>query len=323
MIESWGGAGAASVPPKVPESRPIPLGAPGIPPDAAQHRPAARAPPSDSLARPGAGAVVEEHASADGSARLVVRLRDGAAVETVMLTSGSLCVSTQVGCAVGCLFCMTGRDGLVRNLSVDEIVAQVAFARERRPVRRVLFMGMGEPSHNLAATLEAMVALRRDFGIGRKNLVFSTVGSPATFDRLLAHEVRPALALSLHATDATLRARLLPRAPAIEPRALFDAAMAYSDGARQPLQVQWTLLEGVNDGDEETDRLAAWMRGRRAIVNFIPWNDVPGTGFARPGLERCRALVRRFHRMGVLAKLRWSVASDVNGACGQLRGAVG
>jgi 23S rRNA (adenine2503-C2)-methyltransferase len=269
----------------------------------------------------GAEAVVEEeHRSADGSARLRVRFADGATVESVLLHRGSLCVSTQAGCAVGCLFCRTGGAGLARNLSAEEICAQAALARERRPVRRVLFMGMGEPSHNLANVLAAAVALRRDFGIGRRNVVFSTVGSPSVFERLLAAEVRPALALSLHATGAALRTRLLPRAPRIEPRELYFAAQAYADATRTPLQVQWTLLRGVNDGDEETEQLLSWLRGRRAIVNFIPWNDVPGADFARPDLDRCRSLVRRFHRGGVLAKLRWSVASDVSGACGQLCG---
>ena len=154
-----------------------------------------------------------EHPGDDGSVRLLLELADGQSVESVLLPRDGLCVSTQVGCAVGCLFCMTGRDGLLRQLGSAEIVGQVVLARRRRTVKRVVLMGMGEPAHNLERVLAAIDLLGNEGGIGHKNLVFSTVGERRIFERLPQQRVKPALALSLHTTDAALRARLLPHAP--------------------------------------------------------------------------------------------------------------
>jgi len=158
-----------------------------------------------------------EHPGADGSARLLVELADGQKVESVLLPREGLCVSTQVGCAVACQFCMTGQSGLIRQLSSAEIVAQVVLARKKRTVRRVVFMGMGEPAHNLDNVLEAIDLLGSIAEIGHKNLVFSTVGDPRVFERLPLGTVKPALALSLHTSNTELRQRLLPKAPPITP----------------------------------------------------------------------------------------------------------
>ena len=147
-----------------------------------------------------------EHPGEDGSARLLVELADGQTVESVLLPRDGLCVSTQVGCAVGCLFCMTGQEGLLRQVGSAEIVAQVVLARRMRKVSRVVFMGMGEPSHNLDNVMEAIETLGTSAGIGHKNLVFSTVGDRRAFERLPQGPVKPALALSLHTTNADLRA---------------------------------------------------------------------------------------------------------------------
>ncbi len=268
----------------------------------------------DAIAAP-----ISEHPGEDGSLRSLLRLEDGLTVESVLLLRDGLCVSTQVGCAVGCTFCWTGREGLVRNLTSAEILAQVARARRKQRVRRVVFMGMGEPSHNLSAVLEAMNALGDESGLAHKLLVFSTIGDRKVFERLLANRVRPALALSLHTTDAELRARLLPRAPKVPPAELVELAEAYARTTTWPVQYQWTLLEGVNDSDEEVERLAELMQGKYGVVNFIPYNEVDGLEFARPSVERARAMVRALARRGVLAKIRRSAGQDVEGACGQLR----
>ncbi|MDE2442068.1 MAG: radical SAM protein, partial [Betaproteobacteria bacterium] len=160
-----------------------------------------------------------EHKGEDGS-RLLVELADGQLVESVLLPRDGLCISTQVGCAVGCTFCMTGRNGLLRQVDSGEMVAQVVLARRQRKVSRVVFMGMGEPSHNMDNVLEAIDMLGTYGGIGHKNLVFSTVGDHRVFERLPLERVRPALAISLHTTRAALRTELLPRAPAIPPEEL-------------------------------------------------------------------------------------------------------
>ena len=263
--------------------------------------------------------VSSEHPSSDGATRLLIALADGASVEAVLLARSGLCISTQVGCAVGCVFCKTGEGGLLRQVTSAEMLAQVALARARAEVRRVVLMGMGEPAHNLEHVLAALRYLGTEGGLAHKHLVFSTVGERDAIAALRTHAVRPALALSLHTTRAQLRRELLPRAPRLEPREVLELALEYADAITWPLQVQWTLLEGVNDSDEELYTLAEWLAGRRAMVNFIPWNRVDGFDFARPAEERGRAMVAHLRSRGVIATLRTSGAQDVEGACGQLR----
>jgi 23S rRNA (adenine2503-C2)-methyltransferase len=260
-----------------------------------------------------------EHPGEDGSARLLVELADGQTVESVLLPRNGLCVSTQVGCAVGCIFCMTGQGGLLRQLGSAEIVAQVALARTRRAVTKVVFMGMGEPAHNLDNVLDAIELLGTAGGIGHKSLVFSTVGDRRAFDRLPLGPVKPALALSLHSTRAELRAKLMPHAPRIDPAELVDLAERYARATGHPVQYQWTLLEGINDTDVELDGIVRLLAGKHACLNMIPYNTVDGLSFKRPAPERAAAIARSLHRRGVLTKLRQSAGQDVEGGCGQLR----
>ena len=264
-------------------------------------------------------AVRSEHRGGDASTRFLLGLSDGRTIESVLLPGDGVCVSTQVGCAVGCVFCMTGRDGLARHLTSGEILAQVALARTRRRIRRVVFMGMGEPAHNLDNVLEAITLLGEQGDLATKNLVFSTVGDRRVFERLPLMSVKPALALSLHTTKPALRERLLPRAPRIEPAELVALADDYSRATKYPTQYQWTLLEGVNDGDDELETLATLLQGHYAVVNFIPYNTVDGADFRRPSWERAAEVARYLHRRGVLAKLRRSAGQDVEAGCGQLR----
>lgn len=262
---------------------------------------------------------VREPSSDDEGERLLFALSDGQTVEAVLLARGGVCVSTQVGCAVGCTFCMTGRSGLLRQLGSAEIVAQVVEARRLRPVRKVVFMGMGEPAHNLDNVLEAIDLLGTEAMIGHRNLVFSTVGDPRVFERLPQGRVRPALALSLHSTRAELRATLLPRAPRIDPADLVTAAQAYGRTIGYPVQYQWTLIEGVNDTDQEIDGIVNLLAGQYAVMNLIPLNAIPDSPYRRPSWERAAHMARTLHQRGVLAKLRRSAAQDVEGGCGQLR----
>ena len=260
-----------------------------------------------------------EHPGEDGSARLLVELADGQTVESVLLPRHGLCVSTQVGCAVGCVFCMTGRDGLLRQLGSAEIVAQVVLARSRRPVRRVVFMGMGEPAHNLDNVLEAIDLLGTVGAIGHKNLVFSTVGDRRVFERLVLGPVKPALALSLHTTRADLRAKLLPKAPRISPAELVELGERYARATGYPIQYQWTLLEGINDSDEEIEGIVRLLAGKYAMMNFIPYNTNEGLGFNRPSWERASTMAGQLHQRGILTRLRNSAGQDIDGGCGQLR----
>ncbi|MHB9796514.1 RNA methyltransferase [Pseudomonas sp. MT3] len=259
------------------------------------------------------------HPGADGSERLLVQLHDGQMVESVLLPRGGVCVSTQVGCAVGCLFCMTGKSGLLRQVSAMEILAQVVLARRVRAVKRVVFMGMGEPAHNLDSVLEAIDRLGTDGGIGHKNLVFSTVGDPRVFERLPQQKIKPALALSLHTSNAELRERLLPRAPKLSPEELVELGETYARQVGYPVQYQWTLLKGINDSQDELDGILRLLKGKFGVLNLIPFNSLEGDQYQRPDGERIDEIVRYLHSRGVLTKVRNSAGQDVDGGCGQLR----
>jgi 23S rRNA (adenine2503-C2)-methyltransferase len=266
-----------------------------------------------------------QHPAQDGSVRLLVQLADGQTVESVLLPperAQALCISTQVGCAVGCVFCMTGQGGLLRQLGSAEIVAQVVLARSlfpQRPISKVVFMGMGEPAHNLDAVQGAIELLGTGGAIGHKNLVFSTVGDARVFERLPQGRVKPALALSLHTTKPALRQQLLPRAPRFDPSDLVQAGEHYARTTGYPIQYQWTLIEGVNDGDDEIDGIVHLLHGKYALMNLIPYNAVAGMPWRRPSWERAAEMARTLHRRGVLTKLRHSAGQDVEAGCGQLR----
>ncbi len=268
----------------------------------------------DQLAR-----VVSEHPDEAGSARLLIELADRQMVESVLLPRDGLCVSTQIGCAVGCTFCMTGRDGLLRQVSSMEMLAQFVLARRQRPLRRVVFMGMGEPSHNLDNVLETITLLGTAGGIGHKNLVFSTVGDLRVFERLPEGPVVPALALSLHSTRAELRAQLLPKAAPISPDELVDRGETYARQTGYPIQYQWTLLAGINDSQDEMDGIVRLLRGKYAIMNLIHYNTTAALAYRRPEIEQVTAMARYLHSHGIRTTVRNSAAQEVDGGCGQLR----
>jgi 23S rRNA (adenine2503-C2)-methyltransferase len=180
-------------------------------------------------------------------------------------------------------------------------------------------MGMGEPAHNMDNVLEAIELLGTAGDIGHKNLVFSTVGDLRVFERLPLGRVKPALAISLHSTRAELRARLLPNAPRIDPAELVDLGERYARATGYPIQYQWTLLEGVNDSEEEVEGIVRLLAGKYAMMNFIPYNANEGFAFNRPSRERASWLAGMLHQCGIVTRLRNSAGQDIDGGCGQLR----
>lgn len=261
------------------------------------------------------------HHGADGeSEKLLLELVDGQLIETVLLPRNGVCVSTQIGCAVGCVFCMTGRSGLIRQLTDAEIAAQIILARRLRPeTKKVVFMGMGEPSHNLKNVLAAL-RFAADYGaFGHKNLVISTVGDERLFAALFASDVKPGLAVSLHTVDEAKRKRLLPKGTRMTVDELMDASGRYAAHSGYPVQYEWTLMEGVNDSNEEALQLADRLAGQYAMVNYIPVNDVPGSPWRRPEASRILELQKLLRARGIVATARISAAQEVAGGCGQLR----
>ena len=211
----------------------------------------------------------------------------------------------------------------MRQLSDIEIVAEAAIARELRPeTKKVVFMGMGEPSHNLRNVLRAVEFLAQMGDFGQKALVISSVGDERLFDALFASPVRPALAVSLHATDDEKRCALLPRGARMTVPRIIERAESWARTTGYPVQYEWTLMHGVNDSLEEIDRLAELLQGKYAMVNFIPVNAVEDSPWVRPDRAHAVELVRRLRGRGVIATLRDSAAQDVDGGCGQLRARV-
>jgi 23S rRNA (adenine2503-C2)-methyltransferase len=265
--------------------------------------------------------VADSHqAEEKDSLKLLFKLHDGHTIESVLLPRDGVCVSSQVGCAVGCVFCMTGKSGLIRQLTDLEIVAQVIAAKQLRPqTRKVVFMGMGEPSHNLKNVLSAIDFLGRYSQIPHKNLVLSTVGDQRVFDALGEMDVKPALAISLHSTFEDKRRELLPRAGKIAIESIVEQAERYARLTGYPIQYQWTLIKGINDGDDELRNLEQLLKGKFALINFIPVNAVEESPYKRPDWSRCREMAEFLKGSRILAKFRNSAAQDIEGGCGQLR----
>jgi 23S rRNA (adenine2503-C2)-methyltransferase len=263
--------------------------------------------------------VDKETRAKDGTVKLLLALRDGKKVETVAMPIGACCVSTQVGCAVGCRFCASGLFGVERHLAVDEIVEQVVHARRHMRIDRIVFMGMGEPSHNLDNVMAAVARIHEEALISPKRQTFSTVGGVKPLARMREFAVKPCLALSLHSANEQKRRELLPRAHKDPLPEIVAAADAYAQDVGTPIQFEWTLLAGINDSDQDVDELCALLQGVRGYVNFIVYNPVDGLPFRAPARERIVAMVRAVKARGILATIRDSSGPDAEAACGQLR----
>jgi 23S rRNA (adenine2503-C2)-methyltransferase len=285
-------------------------------------------PSLEGLLVPLASSVAERSAAPDGTVRLLLRLRDGNAVETVVIPGrggATLCVSTQVGCPVGCRFCASGLAGIVRNLSAPEIVEQFlhgrAEARPSRPVSRAVVMGIGEPTLNLEALLAALEVVRdpRGFGLGARRITISTVGYPDRVRRLAAAGTPYNLAVSLHAADDETRGRLIPTMARIPLASIVEGARAYFATTGREPTFEYVLLAGTNDAPDQARALARLLEGARATVNLIPYNPIPGSPFRRPTRDRVEAFSRILRGHGIPATVRWSKGLEAEAACGQLR----
>ncbi len=258
----------------------------------------------------------------DGSEKHLLRLEDGETIEAVRMPGSdapSACLSTQVGCGMGCRFCASGLDGVRRNLRAHEILEQVALLRRSGPVERLVFMGAGEPACNLSALARALPVLRDEAGLGPRSVMISTVGPPAAIERLAGLGLKFTLAVSLHTLDAELRADLIPSQRGVEPLALLEAADRFFERHGRSYQVEMTLLAGLNDSRADARDLGWALRGRRAHVSLIPWNPVAGMDFRTPSQARLRAFLEVLHEEGVSCTLRRTVGGGAEAACGQLR----
>jgi 23S rRNA (adenine2503-C2)-methyltransferase len=306
--------------------------------------------------------VAAEHTSRDGTVKWLFDVGGGNAVESVfipeygdaglpseethaaggqrpsMLDRGTLCVSSQAGCAVGCRFCSTGHQGFARNLTTGEILAQLWFAEhtlrrrfetEERVISNVVMMGMGEPLHNYGALLPALRAMLDDhgYGLSRRRLTVSTSGVVPMIERL-ARDCPVALAVSLHAPDDALRDQLVPLNRKYPLAELLPACARYLDAApRDFITFEYCLLGGVNDAPEQAYALVRLMRahradGLRAKFNLIGFNPFPASGLMRATPERVRAFAGILNDAGIVTTVRKTRGDDIDAACGQLAGDV-
>src|SRR5688572_5005646 len=267
--------------------------------------------------------------SQDGSQKLVFRLEDGARVSAVVMPDDgriTLCLSTQVGCGYACAFCLTGTMGLSRNLTAAEIVGQLLTANTLLPrgerVTHIVFMGMGEPLANYAALVQSLRVLtdaKLGLGYSPRRLTVSTVGLVSGIEKLAREDLKVNLAISLHAASDEVRSRLMPVNRAWNLETLMRAVRAYPLAPRQHVFFEYVMLDGVNDTPEEAQRLVRLLRGIRAKVNLIPFNDWPGSTFRRPPLARILAFQSLLLEAGVTTTVRWSKGEDIGAACGQLK----
>lgn len=277
------------------------------------------------------GVVIEAaHTSPDGTEKLVFSLADGARVEGVLIPMHAdrvtLCVSSQVGCAMACAFCATGTLGLSRGLSAGEIVAQVHAARARvegrgGALRNIVFMGMGEPLHHYPATRDAVRILRDDRGpcFKARHITVSTVGVVPKM-RAFARDFggRVQLALSLHAGTDETRRRIIPLAARYDLAALRQACLDHPLPGTRRLMIEYVVLPGVNDSPDEIAALAAWTRGIACLVNLIPFNPFPGAPFRAPTAAEVGRVAEALAGLKVPHSVRWPRGRTVAGACGQL-----
>lgn len=276
--------------------------------------------------------VADIQVSADTTVKLLLRLADGALVETVLIperTHVTLCLSTQVGCPMACTFCSTGQMGLVRNMTMGEILGQLLVAQQyladqgQDPdeLKNLVFMGMGEPLLNLDALMQSLVALGHDKGLNfsPRRITVSTCGVPKGLE-VLGDSGLAMLAVSLHAPTQELRAQIMPRAAALAPLDELMAALdRYPLRPRQRITYEYIMLRGVNDQPEHARQLVRLLGQRKAKVNLIAFNASPGAAYESTERMDILAFEKMLHVKGLTATIRGSKGQDIAAACGQLK----
>ena len=275
--------------------------------------------------------VADEQKSKDGSTKWLLELEDGAKIETVLMEfrdgRSTVCISSQVGCPSGCVFCATGQLGFRRNLSLWEIVSQVLFAARQLKARdkkltNVVFMGMGEPFLNFDNVVNAIKEINDPnyFNLGRRHITLSTCGIISSLDKFIEADLGVTLAISLHAPNQRLREELMPISRSNPLKKLFTTLDRYVDRTNKRVSYEYLMLEGVNDSEKDAEALAELLEGRLAFVNLINFNEISSTTFkssSRQRVDRFKSILERHH---VPTTVRVSLGEEISAACGQLAG---
>jgi len=271
--------------------------------------------------------LVHRERSTDGTEKFLLRLTDGRQIESVFIPDTpamTFCISTQVGCAMACAFCLTGKMGLARNLTAGEIVGQVrvlvhALDMHDTPFNIVL-MGMGEPLHNYDETMQALriLADEHGFALNPRRVTLSTVGLLPALERLAREPIMPNLAISLHAPTDAQRGALVPINTKYGVRDIIEACRRFPVRKRSRITFEYVLLAGVNDSPQDARRLAALLAGVKSKVNLIPLNAAPGIPFERPSDEAIDRFAQILADRHLIVSVRKSRGRDIRAACGQL-----
>jgi 23S rRNA (adenine2503-C2)-methyltransferase len=269
--------------------------------------------------------IVRRDFSEDGTQKFVLGLQDGRQIEAVFIPdtpAQTFCVSTQVGCAMGCAFCLTGKMGLIRNLTAGEIASQVRVLSHALQLAEfnIVLMGMGEPLHNYNATMKALGIINdaQGMAVSPKRVTLSTVGLVPQLDRLAQEELMPNLAISLHATTEEQRAAIVPPTKKHSLHDIIEACRRFPLSKRSRITFEYVMLEDVNDSLDDARRLAKLLAGIKGKVNLIPLNAAPGIPFERPSDRRVDDFARTLAERGVTVSVRKSRGRDIRAACGQL-----
>ncbi|MFB2836157.1 23S rRNA (adenine(2503)-C(2))-methyltransferase RlmN [Floridanema evergladense] len=260
----------------------------------------------------------------DETVKYLLRLADNQIVETVGIPTEkrlTVCVSSQVGCPMACDFCATGKGGFKRNLAKHEIIDQVLTVQEdfQRRVSNIVFMGMGEPLINLENVVGAIKSLNEDVGIGQRNITLSTVGIPGKIRQLAQYHLQVTLAVSLHASNQSLREKLIPTAKNYTLENLLDECREYVQVTGRRVTFEYILLAGVNDLPEQAEELAKHLRGFQSHVNLIPYNPIQEADYQRPNAKRIQAFMNVLQNKHIAVSVRYSRGLEADAACGQLR----
>ena len=262
--------------------------------------------------------------SPDGTIKYLLKLTDGHIIEAVGIPSPkrlTVCVSSQIGCPMGCDFCATGKGGFVRNLATHEIVDQVLTVQEdfQRRVSNIVFMGMGEPLLNTDSVVAAVRSLNKDIGIGQRMITVSTVGIPGHIRRLAEQQLQITLAVSLHASNQTLREQLIPSAQKYPLQALLEECRDYVKLTGRRVTFEYIVLADLNDSADHAAELASELRGFQSHVNLIPYNPITEVDYKRPTRARVEAFTQQLKDKGIAVSVRYSRGLEKDAACGQLR----
>ncbi len=271
--------------------------------------------------------IAQQQSASDGTIKTLLQWPDRTTTECVLIPDGdrrTACISTQVGCPVGCVFCASGLDGLARHLTAGQIVEQamrVANLSDNRRLTNVVFMGLGEPLHNYEATVGALRTLNADWAmnVGARKVTISTVGLPKQIKRLADEKLQVTLAISLHAPNDALRREIIPWAQSIAIEELIEAARYYFQQTGREVTVEYILLGGLNDDRRHAMELSTVAKRMRSNINLIRYNPVEGLPYRRPTSDATQRFQGVLRDRGANVHVRKSRGLDIDGACGQLR----